>query len=38
MSRLFLKGCGTALLTPFKGTEVDYDVYRKCVLRQVDAV
>ena len=37
MSRLFLKGCGTALLTPFKGTEVDYDAYRKCVLRQVDA-
>ena len=37
MSRLFLKGCGTALLTPFKGTEVDYDAYRKCVLRQVEA-
>ncbi len=37
MTRLHLEGCGTALLTPFKGTEVDFDAYRKCVSRQVEA-
>lgn len=30
-----LKGCGTALLTPFRDADVDYDAYRKMVERQV---
>lgn len=37
MSRLRLEGCGTALMTPFRGTEVDYAAYEKCVRRQVAA-
>lgn len=33
-----IKGCGTALLTPFKKDgSVDYDAYVKCVERQVGA-
>lgn len=35
MKKLVLEGCGTALLTPFKGTEVDYDCYASLVDRQV---
>ena len=31
-----LKGCGTALLTPFRNGEVDYDAYINMVERQVD--
>ncbi len=31
-----LKGCATALLTPFRSGEVDYDAYRKMVERQVE--
>lgn len=37
MKKLFLEGCGTALLTPFKGAEVDYDCYASLVDRQVEA-
>lgn len=37
MSKLYLKGCGTALVTPFKSGTVDYDSYRSCVERQVEA-
>lgn len=33
---LDLKGCGTALVTPFKGGEVDYDAFRAMVRRQVE--
>lgn len=29
--------CGTALLTPFKGGEVDYEAFAACVDRQVEA-
>ena len=32
-----LKGCGTALATPFKDGRVDYEAYRRLVARQVDA-
>lgn len=35
MSRLYLQGCGTALVTPFKGGEVDYAAYCALVDRQV---
>lgn len=32
-----LKGCGTALITPFKGDfSVDYEAFRKLVKRQID--
>lgn len=37
MDRLFLQGCGTALLTPFKDGAVDYEAYAACVSRQYDA-
>ena len=38
MSKLYLKGCGTALVTPFKDNcEVDYEAYAACVDRQVEA-
>ncbi len=37
MSQLYLKGCGTALLTPFKDGEVDYDTFAALVDRQVEA-
>jgi 4-hydroxy-tetrahydrodipicolinate synthase len=32
-----LKGCGTALVTPFKNGEVDYDAFAASVDRQVSA-
>ena len=32
-----LKGCGTALATPFKDGRVDYEAYRRLVARQLDA-
>jgi len=31
-----LKGCGTALVTPFKDGEVDYDAYTALIERQVE--
>ena len=39
MAHIAFKGCGTALLTPFKngGKEVDYDAVGKLVDRQVEA-
>ncbi len=37
MSKLYLKGCGTALVTPFRDGAVDYDAYASCVERQVAA-
>ncbi len=37
MSRIELKACGTALVTPFKNGEVDYDAYAQCIDRQVGA-
>lgn len=32
-----LKGCGTALATPFRNGKVDFEAYRKLVVRQVAA-
>lgn len=37
MAELNIKGCGTALITPFKGGEVDYDAFAALVDRQVEA-
>ncbi len=37
MDAHILKGCGTALVTPFKDRKVDYDAYASLVRRQVDA-
>lgn len=37
MSKLYLQGCGTALVTPFRGGTVDYDAYTSCIARQVEA-
>lgn len=37
MSNLRLKGCGTALVTPFKDGKVDYDAYAKLIERQAAA-
>ena len=37
MSKLYLQGCGTALVTPFRGGAVDYDAYTSCIVRQVEA-
>lgn len=37
MSKLYLQGCGTALVTPFRGGAVDYDAYASCIVRQVEA-
>lgn len=37
MNRLYLKGCGTALLTPFKDGEVDYETFASLIDRQVRA-
>lgn len=37
MKNLQLKGCGTALLTPFKDGKVDYDCFARTVDRQVEA-
>lgn len=36
MNNLSLKGCGTALVTPFKNGSVDYDAFRALVKRQVE--
>ena len=35
--RLDLSGCGTALLSPFKNSKVDYDTFASLVDRQVDS-
>lgn len=37
MTQIDLSGCGTALITPFSHTEVDYEVYARLVDRQVEA-
>ena len=37
MYNIDLKGCGTALITPFKNGEVDYDAFAALVDRQVEA-
>ena len=37
MNRLDIKGCGTALITPFRDGEVDYDALAALVDRQVAA-
>lgn len=37
MKQIDLKGCGTALVTPFRDGEVDYDAFRALVVRQVEA-
>lgn len=37
MEKLHLEGCGTALLTPFKGDEVDYQTFAALVDRQIEA-
>ena len=37
MKNIDLSGCGTALITPFKNGEVDYDAFAALVDRQVDA-
>ncbi len=37
MNDLILSGLGTALVTPFKGGEVDYQAYRRLVERQLAA-
>lgn len=36
MERLDLRGCGTALVTPFKDGKVDYEAFRNLVRRQVE--
>jgi len=37
MKEKLIKGCGTAVVTPFKDGKVDYDAYRALVMRQVEA-
>ena len=37
MTKPLFSGCGTALVTPFRGGEVDYDAYAALVDRQVEA-
>ena len=37
MAQLYLQGCGTALVTPFKNSEVDYEAYARLIDRQVEA-
>ena len=37
MTKPMFSGCGTALVTPFRGGEVDYDAYAALVDRQVEA-
>ena len=37
MTQIDLSGCGTALITPFSHTEVDYEAYARLVDRQVVA-
>lgn len=36
MKMIDLTGCGTALVTPFKNGEVDYEAFRMMVVRQVE--
>ncbi|MBQ9476139.1 MAG: 4-hydroxy-tetrahydrodipicolinate synthase [Bacteroidales bacterium] len=36
MKDMIFKGCGTALVTPFRGGEVDYEAYAALVDRQVE--
>ena len=35
MAKLELKGCGTALITPFRDGAVDYEAFRSLVKRQI---
>ena len=37
MNNINLTGCGTALITPFKNGEVDYDAFAALVDRQIEA-
>ncbi len=37
MNRLLLTGCGTALLTPFKNNDIDYQAFAASVERQVES-
>ena len=37
MQNINLTGCGTALITPFKNGEVDYDAFAALVERQIEA-
>ena len=37
MSKIDLSGCGTALITPFKNGEIDYEAFAALVDRQVAA-
>jgi len=37
MSKIFFLGCGTALVTPFKGQDVDFQTYASLVDRQVES-
>lgn len=37
MNKIQLRGCGTALITPFKNNEIDYAAYEKSVKRQLEA-
>ena len=37
MTDMELKGCGTALITPFSDGEVDYEAFAALVDRQVEA-
>ena len=37
MKNLVLEGCGTALVTPFRNGEVDYEAYAALVRRQVES-
>ena len=37
MNKIDLSGCGTALITPFRNGEVDYDAFAALVDRQVAA-
>ena len=37
MKRIDLRGCGTALITPFKKKEVDYEAFATLVDRQIEA-
>jgi len=37
MDKMILKGCGTALLTPFKDGKVDFEAFRAMTRRQVES-
>lgn len=37
MKDVILQGCGTALITPFKNEEVDYEAFEKLVKSQIEA-